>query len=438
VVAAGLAAIVVGCALFAWQARPSLTLAIWGDRPLAGFTIDKLFDLDAIRAGVSLAEFRPAERPGAEHPDIVLVTIDTVRADHTPPYNGSAEMPVLKELGERGMVFDWAFSPSNVTRRSIPSMIIGLGPDRVHGRVVGWALRVDPRHVLIAERLEAGGYETAGFMCCEGFWGKEMRTGLQRGLQHLEIEPNGLALSRQARAWLDEREKTPHKPLFLWMHILEPHNWNAVTGEPHNETERRQFYDRSLAGSDAMLGELLGAFSHRDPAHAPIVIVSADHGEGLGDHGQPFHSTDLYNSQIHVPLVIAGHGIKVGRVPETVSLTDLTPSVLELAGFQIPTGPSIDGHSFADLATGKRMSVDADAGVAFAAMIRDRSNPGGVTAIIKGRWKLIDTPTGFELYDCKSDRAERSNLMAARPPAYDELRRLLIQHRETAARSPFD
>ena len=435
----GLAALAIGCALFAWRERPSLTLTIWGDRPLAGFAIDRIFDLDAIRAHVSLAEFRPAEHPGAQHPDIVLVTIDTVRADHTPPYGGSAPMPVLDELGKRGVVFEWAFSPSNVTRRSIPSMIIGLGPDRVHGRVVGWALRVDPRHVLVAERLRAGGYETAGFMCCEGFWGGDLRTGLDRGLEHLEVEPNGLALARRARAWLDEREKTPtHRPLFLWMHILEPHNWAMATGEPRNEDERHRQYDRALTASDSMLAELLGAFSHRQPALAPIVIVSADHGEGLGDHGQPFHSTDLYNSQTHVPLVIAGPGIKSEtRIPETVSLTDLTPSLLDLAGFDPPTGPSIDGRSFADLATGKR-APDPEAGTAFAAMIHDRSNPGGVTAIVKGRWKLIDTPTGFELYDTRADPTERSNLIATHPPAFDELRKALLAHREAAARSPFD
>src|SRR5690606_38920534 len=111
-----------------------------------------------------------------------LITIDTVRADATPPYGGSAEMPALAALGERGAVFSWAFAPSNVTRRSIPSMVIGLAPNRIRGRVVGWALRVDPRHVLLAERLRAGGYETAGFMCCAGFWSPEVRTGLQRGL----------------------------------------------------------------------------------------------------------------------------------------------------------------------------------------------------------------------------------------------------------------
>jgi arylsulfatase A-like enzyme len=424
-------------ALYAWKAHPSLTLAIWGERPLAGFTIDKLFDLDAIRSGVSLSEFRPSLRPGAVHPDIILVTIDTVRADHTPAYGGSAEMPALRDLAQKGAVFEWAFSPSNVTRRSIPSMVIGLQPNRVRGRVVGWALRVDPRHVLMPERMRAGGYDTAGFMCCSGFWGGDFHTGLDRGLEHLEVEVNGLALARRARAWLDEREKHPTgRPLFLWMHILEPHNWQAASGEPRNDDERRRFYDRSLAASDTMLVEILGAFSQRSPEKTPIIIVSADHGEALGDHGQPYHSTDLYDSQIRVPLVIAGPGIKPGRIEETVSLNDLTPTILELAGFEPPHGPSIDGRSVADLATGKRASIP-EHGVAFAAMIKDRSNPGGITAIVKGRYKLIDNGSSLELYDLHTDPGERSNLISAKPPIVEELKKLLKQHLEAGSKSPF-
>ncbi|MDB4958579.1 MAG: hypothetical protein JWO36_6148 [Myxococcales bacterium] len=432
-----IAAATIGVSLYAWKAEPSLTLSIWGDRPLAGLTIDKLFDLDAIRADVSLAEFRPSLRPGAPHPDIILVTIDTVRADHTPPYGGSAEMPVLRDLAQKGAVFEWAFSPSNVTRRSIPSMVIGLQPNRVHGRVVGWALRVDPRHVLVPERLQAGGYDTAGFMCCGGFWGGDFHTGLDRGLEHLEIEPNGLALARRARAWLDEREQHPTgRPLFLWMHVLEPHNWQAASGEPHSDDDRRKFYDRSLATSDAILAELLGAFAQRKAEHAPIVIVSADHGEALGDHGQPYHSTDLYDSQIHVPLVIAGPGIKQGRVEETVSLNDLTPTLLDLAGFEPPHGASIDGRSIADLATGKRAST-AEFGIAFAAMIKDRSNPGGISAIVKGRYKLIDNGSNLELYDIHADPDERSNLVTVKLPVVEELKKLLKQHVDAGAKSPF-
>ncbi len=432
----GVASIAV--ALMVRTSRPSLTLEIWGDRPIAGLAIDQVFDLEAIRANVSLAEFRPTDRPGAVHPDIVLVTIDTVRADHTPPYGGPAAMPVLGELAARGTVFTWAFSPSNVTRRSIPSMVIGLAPNRVRGRVVGWALRVDPRHVLLAERLAAGGYETAGFMCCYGFWSPEVRTGLQRGLEHLEIEPNGMKLATAARAWLDAREhRSGNRPLFLWMHVLEPHNWTVGVGEPRNDTERQKFYDKALSESDAMLAELLGAFATRSPEHAPIVIVTADHGEALGEHGHQYHSTDLYNSQMRVPLVVTGPGIKLQTIPETVSLTDLVPTILELAGYQPPAGPSIDGRSIAELATGKRASRP-DTGTAFAAMIKDRSNPGGVTALVQGRWKIIDNGSALELYDIYEDPDEHTNLANQRPDIVERLRALLEVKTDAGRTSPFD
>jgi arylsulfatase A-like enzyme len=440
VATAALAVAASGVAMYALDAEPSLTLAIWGDRPVAGFAIDSLFDLDDIRAGMSLAEFQPVEKPDSPHPDIILVTIDTVRADHTPPYNPAmADMPVLKQLGKLGAVFDWAFSPSNVTRRSVPSLIIGLEANRVHGRVVGWALRVDPRHVLLPERLAAGGYDTAGFMCCEGFWGKTFHTGLQRGLDYLEIESNGHELARKARVWVEERERGhPDKPLFIWMHILEPHNWTVASGEGRNDQERKQFYDRSLSASDAMLGELLNAFSHRAPAKAPIVIVTADHGEGLGEHGHPYHSTDLYDSQTHVPLVMAGPGIKPGHIAETVSLVDLVPTVLELAGFVPPTDHSLDGRSLADLATGKRPGY-ADGGTAYAVMVQDRSNPGGIEMMVRGRWKLIENEgASTELYDTRSDPDEHFNLFTQKPGIAAELKRLLDEHHADGDVSPFE
>jgi arylsulfatase A-like enzyme len=387
-----------------------------------------------------MAAFRPTERPGAAHPDIVLVTIDTVRADHTPPYGGHAEMPLLRDLGSKGAVFDWAFAPSNVTRRSIPSMIIGLAPDRVRGRVVGWALRVDPRHVLLPERLRAGGYETAGFMCCDGIWGEDMHTGLARGLEHLETErhENGLALAKMARTWLEAREQRQgNRPLFLWMHLLEPHNWQQASGDPRNDDERRRYYDRALANADQMVQQLLAAYDHRRPESWPIVIITADHGEGLGDHGQPYHSTDLYDSQIRVPLVIAGPGIHPGHLPETVSLTDLTPTVLDLAGFVPPSDRSIDGHSFAELATGNRLA-DPEGGVAYAAMIKDRSNPGGITAIVHGRWKLIDNGSSTELYDVHADPDERSNLVSVKSGMIEPLRALLRNRATAVEQSPFE
>jgi hypothetical protein len=410
-------------ALVCWRLAPSLTLSIWGERPFAGLAIDRLFDLDAIRARVPLTELRPVATPGAPHPDIILVTIDSARADHTPPYGGGVAMPVLRELAARGAVFDYAYAPSNDTRRSLPSMMTGLAPTRVKGRVVGSALHVDPRHVMLAERLRAAGYATAGFLCCADV--ADAHTGLARGLEHVEIDPSGASLARSARTWLASRPDGA--PLFLWLHIRELHDWTA---NPTQE-DLRTIYDHSLTASDAILGALLAAFANRPPAAAPIVIVTAGHGEALGDHGQPFHATDLYDSQIQVPLVIAGPGIRPGRIPETVSLTGLVPTVLELAGY---APPRLDGASFADLAAGRRLA-NPDGGTAFAAMIEA---PAELSAIVHGRYKLIENGTSLELYDVHTDPHEHANLVRSRPPALDELRRLLRRQNAAANRSPFE
>ncbi|MDB4961294.1 MAG: hypothetical protein JWP01_1293 [Myxococcales bacterium] len=427
------AAAAIVLALVTWRTRPTVTLAIWGEMPVAGLLIDGAFDLDAIRDDVSLDVFRPTSQPGASHPDLVLITIDTVRADHTPPYGGRADMPFLAKLADRGAVFQWAFSPSNVTRRSIPSMMTGIQPNRVRGRVVGWALRIDPRHVMVAERLRAAGYETAGFMCCDGFWGEKARTGLSRGLEHLEIERSGTKLAGLARAWIEKREKQPdRRPLFLWMHVLEPHNWSNGGSEPADLETRRRMYDRSLTASDKMLAEVVSAFAKRPPESAPIVIMTADHGEALGDHGEPNHSTDLYNSQIRVPFVVVGPGIRTGHLVETVSLTDLSPTLVELAGFAPPVS---DGRSLAPLLTSKR-DADDRLGVAFSAMIKDRSNPGGVTSLVVGAWKLIANRGKLELYNIKEDPGENRDLASKLPAKLAELREML-DARENLTRSPF-
>ncbi len=439
VTGAAVVAFALGAVVFALVIRrtdPGLTISIWGDRPVAGLAVDMLYNIEDVRADLSLAGFRPVDHPGAAHPDIILITIDTVRADHTPPYGGTAQMPVLAGLGERGAVFEWAFSPSNVTRRSIPSMVIGYSPDRIHGRVVGWALRVDPRFVMLAERMRAGGYETAAFVCCKGFWGPDAHTGLERGIEHVEIQHDGKKLGAAAEHWLSAREaRSPTKPLFVWVHILEPHNWAIGGTAPASPLLRGRNYNRMLALADAIVGRVLAPFAHRSPERAPITIVTADHGEALGDHGQPFHSTDLYNSQTHVPFVIAGPGIPAARLQQTVSLTDLTPTVIELAGFQPPT--NLDGFSLAPQITGARPSPP-DTGTAFAIMIKDRSNPGGQAAFVRGRYKLIENENGLELYDVYADPREAHNLAVDRPDLVRELKKLLDGRRAREQISPFE
>ena len=181
-----------------------------------------------------------------------------------------------------------------------------------------------------------------------------------------------------------------------------------------------------------MMVEVLGAFADRPPERAPIVIVTADHGEALGDHGQPYHSTDLYNSQIHVPLVIAGPGIKPGprdrdREPDrpradacSSSPASRSPRTAASTGARSPISRWASGDA------------DPDGGIAFAAMIKDRSNPGGITAVVRGGWKLIDNGATVELYDIHDDPDEKTNLATAKPQIFDELRKLLKDHVDAA------
>ncbi len=413
--------------------RPAAALGIWGDQPIGGLVVERVFSLDRIRSALPLDDYRPVARAGAKHRDIVVVMIDTVRADHTPPYGGKAEMPVLKALGERGAIFQWAFSPSNVTRRSVPTMLTGTAPDRVRGRVVGWGLRLDPRHILVAERLRVAGYDTAGFVCCGGLYGDDLRTGFDRGMSTLVIDESAEMLGAKAGRYVTAKaERGDKRPLFMWLHFLEPHNWSVNTASTGTASDQ---YDRSLAMVDRALVPLIAAFSNRPTDDAPIIIVTSDHGEALGEHGQRNHSTDLYNSQIRVPLVIAGPTVTAVRPTETVGLVDLVPTIIDLAGFEPPHGRSIDGRSIADLARGTPSTAP---GRAFAAMIADRSNPGGVSAIIDGPWKMIETHGVRELYNMHQDPDERANVAAKHPEIVGRLAAMLGAQRARARVSAFD
>ncbi|MBT8493220.1 MAG: sulfatase, partial [Deltaproteobacteria bacterium] len=318
-----------GSAAWVQSSRPYQLLALWGDTTLAGGAVDKVFGVNELRSELDLGEFVPDEIPGATHPNVILITVDTVRADRTPIYGGGAKMPGLQAFAKRGLVFDWAFAPGNVTRRSIPSIATGLSPRRVRGRVAGWALRLDPRHVLLAERFKAAGYRTAGFFCCRSHFGKEHKLGLIRGLDHLVIEYQGAKLSEMADEWLGAYDRSA--PLFMWIHLIEPHNWNKDYPSRKHGANKRRRYDMSLAAVDEALRPLFSRLSSEGFRDDTLVVVTADHGEGLGEHGVAYHAGTLYNSEIRVPLVVVGPGVRKGRVMRPVSLVDIAPSLLELA-----------------------------------------------------------------------------------------------------------
>lgn len=429
------AALLGAAALWARQARPTTLLSLWGGDGFGAFAIDVAIDVDATRADVPRAELAPAPRPGAPRRDVVLLTIDTFRPDRLAAYGGPVPTPALAGLAGRGALFEIAYAPSNVTRRSIPAIITGLAPTRVRGRVRGWALRMDPRHVTVAERLRAAGYDTIGLFCCEGFWSRRRPTGLERGFTDLVIQHDADALIAAAAARLEVR-KPDSPPLYMWLHFIELHEWAG--GDPDMRPERRRLYDDALTRMDASVGRLLEVLGRLPPERQPIVIITGDHSEALGDHGAPFHATDLYGSQLQVPLFIAGPGIVAQRIPEVVSLLDLVPTILDLAGFTPPGHPILDGRSLADLLTGARPS-DVTRGRAYAAMIADRFIRASQRALVVGRWKLIHHgDTGREeLYELGSDPREMNDRAARDPVKRLELRRALLEQRARDLASPF-
>ena len=422
-------AIAVG-AIWVRAERPSLMLAIWSERTVAGLAIDTVFDIEELHGDLTREKARPEPRPGAPHRDVILVTIDTVRYDRTPLGGGSVSMPALVALAGRGAVFDRAYAPSNATRRSMTSLMLGASTSRVRGREVGWALRLDPRHITIAERFQRAGYDTAGFFCCEITWGRERRTGWSRGIDTLSFGRDSEIVDG-ARAWIEARyAAAADRPAFVWLHLIEPHRWVGgkdadLIAQPREDVVKR--YDRPLARADELLGRLAAAIDAIPEARRPILVVTSDHGEGLGDHGTLHHGYHLHDSETRVPLVLVGPGIPSARIPETVSLTDLAPTLLDLAGFVPPGMPAMDGHSRADLVTGARAG-DPEGGVAYLAMVKDRTTPRGARAVVRGRWKLIDGPRGHELYDTRSDPGELTDLAGERPELVAELEALLDAH----------
>lgn len=418
--------------------QPFAMMEIWGETELAGFAIDRLLDIEELRSELHLEGIRPVAKAGVQrHPDIILITVDTLRADRTPPYGGNANMPTLAQLGQRGAVFEWAISPGNVTRRSLPSIAMGVSAPRLRGRVRGWALKLDPRHVTLAERLRAGGYDTAGFFCCLSQFGARHRLGLIRGIDHIFIDKSGDTLARKAAEFL-ARRKDGDKPLFMWLHLIEPHGWiKAYPSTPEARTYAQR-YDLTLADVDRALSTLVDGIKQRDQdLDQTIVALTSDHGEGLGDHGTRTHSESLHNSELRVPLILLGPGVPDVRIERPVPVFDLAPTLMDLAGFVPPGMPEMDGVSLVPILEGT-LSSAMDAGEAYAAMIPDRSVSTEQRALIVGNYKIIVKGKKVELFDLVSDPKEARDLAKSRPEIRDKLLDRLRQRQQTDELAPFD
>lgn len=262
---------------------------------------------------VSCSKTESVAPAAAVQPSILLITLDTTRADRIGPLT-----PSVNAVAARGRVFRQAYATTPQTLPSHSSMMTGLYPagHGVHenGRYLG------EQHPLLAERLRERGYTTAAFVSA---FALARRFGLARGFDRYDDDFGGENVERTA-AQTNERvlpflNEQRDKPLFLWVHYYDPHH-------PYLPT-----YDGEIASMDTQVARLVAAF--REKTRSPVaIVIAADHGEGLGEHGEAQHGNLLYQSTMHVPLIIEGPGIEAGAVDTPVSTRRIFHTILDWAG----------------------------------------------------------------------------------------------------------
>ncbi len=362
---------------------------------------------------------------------ILIVTVDTLRADRLGCYGRrAADTPAFDDLAEQGVRFTAAQTTAPLTLPAHSSILSGRTVP-AHGVLDNgtFAMRVDVP--LLPERFVAAGWATGAFVSSPVL---ARRYGLARGFGTYDDaipspkRETGIVLSYEERPgrqtvaraleWLAQQGT---RPAFLWVHLWEPH---APYAPPPEQAARHPDdpYQGEVAAADAALGELLAGIEKAGRGGRLLVVATSDHGEGLGEHGEPTHGVYLYRQTMQVPLVIRGPGwgVRSGdRVDPPVSLADVAPTLLELAG--LTPLPGADGFSLAASVTG-RGSVPERAGVlAESHLPRLEFGWSGLRAIVRGETKLIDAPRP-ELFDLASDPGEERDLAPANAERVASLR----------------
>ena len=307
-------------------------------------------------------------------PRVLLVTVDTLRADHVGVYGGAVPTPAIDALAWAGVTVFGAFTPTPTTLPAHVSLLTGLHPWR-HG-VLDNAVPLPEGIPTVAERAQTAGLATAAFVSS---YILHPRFGLARGFTDYRFEPGeayvwrgrprdafwtlGAATTDAALAWLAAHAR---EPFFLWVHYFDPHHpYEPPPGFERPPQERAPVtgkelprelktfdalatalrgYRGEVAYVDAQIGRLVEGLRTLGVLDATAIVFTADHGEGLGDHGELQHGRTLFEELVRVPLVVRAPGIPAGRRLEgTVQLEDLAPTLLELLALDEPEG--LDGRS---------------------------------------------------------------------------------------------
>ena len=360
--------------------------------------------------------------------NVILITLDTLRSDRISCYGSDlVDTPNIDAFAAEGVRFTNAASTVPFTLPAHASIMTGLYPPG-HGvrENVGYVL--DDRYPTLAELLGNGGWATGGFVSAfvlDGKW------GIGRGfdeyvddfdLQEMEtanmssVQRDGAETVAAAVTWLDQQPAD--RPFFLWLHLYDPHE-PYTPPEPFNSRYPGRPYDGEVAYTDSLVGEFRRALDERDLLDDSLVIVTSDHGEGLGDHGEEFHGFFVYDSTIHVALIIKPPSrFGAGRVVDRpVSHVDLVPTILDLVGQPLPD--DIQGRSLAPLIAGEDVTWDRPV---YSESLYPLLHYGWapLRALRADRFKLIDAPRP-ELFNLEDDPSEDQNLYERESLRSDEM-----------------
>ncbi|MEQ8766599.1 MAG: sulfatase-like hydrolase/transferase [Planctomycetota bacterium] len=369
-----------------------------------------------------------------DQPSVLLVTIDTLRADRLGCYGyEGADTPNLDALAERGVQFLSAMSQSQTTLPSHTTILTGALPP-YHGVRANGLYVLEPDVETLAERFRAKGYRTGAIVASVVL---DKSYGLDQGFESYDdaivdptrkhqpgermesqFERRGDEITRLAKQWIDEHDG---EPWFLWVHYYDPHFPYAAPGEL-GEAFKSRPYDGEVAYADRQVGELID-----HAGDEALVVVTSDHGEGLGDHEET-HRLFIYEPLIHVPLLIAGPGVEaVGRTAGVVSSIDIAPTLLDHC--DVPPGGLVSqGRSLEPVLRGEDLPA-GDPAYAENVHVFHTYGWSPLYGLRDVRYKFIEAPEP-ELYDLQQDPGESNNLAAAEPDrlsAYRERLQELMQ-----------
>lgn len=367
--------------------------------------------------------------PGAS---VVMVTLDTTRADRFGCYGSTAGLtPFIDSLAERGVVFENAQSVAPVTLPSHTSMMTGLYPIKHEVRNNGMFVLDDSIETL-AEVFSANGYATGAFISAQVL---VSRYGLDQGF---DVYDDDLSQSRRlgqsvvpsrrgnvtleaAKQWLATVPQ--NQPVFLWLHLYDPH---APYDPPAPFRARfpHDPYGGEIAFADTLVADLVTTLEESGRLDDTVLTVLADHGEGLGEHGENTHGFLIHQATIHVPWILTTPAIDEPiRVVDPVSITDLSPLLTSLVGLRAPNKDRVDGR----LPFGGSAVADRDRALYFETMLpMYQYGWSELRGVRLGNWEL-HAGTRNELYDVKADPRQLTDMADAEPLELDETSRRLAE-----------